>query len=347
VARGIPVSNRDPLTLTAERPTSTGDRPPALAIHPGALGDVLQSVPALRALRRGGPLAFSGQPRIGRLLHSVELVQTVLPFDGLGLSTLFTEEPAPAALVARLGGFRRVISWFGSADEIYARRLRGIVPRCVIAPPVPAVDDPRPVWRHLLDTIGATAVGVTAPLDLSCASRDEAGSTLARLGASASRPLLFVHPGAGGRWKLWPVHVLARIIERFVDLTGAQPLVHQGPADREIVERLAAEMKHPALTLIDPDLPLVAAVLARAAVYLGVDSGVSQLAAAVGAPAVVLLPAATRERWAPWSGTATAMTPDDGLDPVPAVVAALRERMLSAGEPSPRARGRALPRRPA
>ena len=42
-----------------------------LAIHPGALGDVLQAVPALRALRslgRGASVTFAGQPRLAHLL---------------------------------------------------------------------------------------------------------------------------------------------------------------------------------------------------------------------------------------------------------------------------------------
>jgi ADP-heptose:LPS heptosyltransferase len=61
----------------------------------------------------------------------------------------------------------------------------------------------------------------------------------------------------------------------------------------------------PSLRLVEPDLPVLAAVLAGAAAYLGGDTGVSHLAAAVGSPAVLVVPSVTRERWAPWSPTVT------------------------------------------
>ncbi|MGH7404224.1 MAG: glycosyltransferase family 9 protein, partial [Candidatus Rokuibacteriota bacterium] len=84
-------------------------------------------------------------------------------------------------------------------------------------------------------------------------------------------------------------------------------LVHQGPADAAAAARLLALLERPAATLVEPELPLLAAVLGMARAYLGGDSGVSHLAAAVGAPSVVLFPPSTRPRWAPWSPTAAAI----------------------------------------
>ena len=61
-------------------------------------------------------------------------------------------------------------------------------------------------------------------------------------------------------------------------------------------------------------LGLLAGVLSRASAFLGGDSGVSHLAAAAGARAVIVFPAATRRRWSPWSPTAVpvTMTVDEG-----------------------------------
>ena len=53
-----------------------------LVIHPGALGDVLQAVPALSALERGGHrLTFAGQPRLGELLQGMGLVLAAFTFS--------------------------------------------------------------------------------------------------------------------------------------------------------------------------------------------------------------------------------------------------------------------------
>jgi ADP-heptose:LPS heptosyltransferase len=54
---------------------------------------------------------------------------------------------------------------------------------------------------------------------------------------------------------------------------------------------------------------------------------VSHLAASVGAPAVILFPAATREAWAPWSPTAEALTMTRAADQAHMVAAAVGERM--------------------
>ena len=54
-------------------------------------------------------------------------------------------------------------------------------------------------------------------------------------------------------------------------------------------------------------MPALAGVLARCAAYIGNDSGVSHLAAAVGAPAVALF-AAANLAWRPWARAARVLT---------------------------------------
>lgn len=304
------------------------ERAATLVIHPGALGDVLEAVPALRALRRGGVLAFAGQPRLGHLLHGFGLVDGVLPFDGLGLEALFTPDLAPIPLIRRLQSFSRIISWFGARDAVYSERLRTFSPECVIASPLPDDASHLTVWQHLLATIGDPPCPEVRPLDVPRIWRDQGNRALIELGVVSPRPLLVVHPGAGGRWKVWPVEHQARVIEQVIRDTGAQALIHEGPADHDVAEHLRHVLGGRAQWLMEPDLPLLAAVLVQASVYLGGDSGVSHLAAAVGAPAVILFPVATRERWAPWGPTTEVLTLSPQDDQVDRVAAALRERML-------------------
>src|SRR5512139_3692951 len=92
------------------------NREPVLVIHPGALGDVLQAVPALSALRETIParIAFAGQPRLAALLRDTGVADEALAFDGLGLSHLFVPERVPTPVRERLARFHRVISWFGA-----------------------------------------------------------------------------------------------------------------------------------------------------------------------------------------------------------------------------------------
>jgi ADP-heptose:LPS heptosyltransferase len=102
---------------------------------------------------------------------------------------------------------------------------------------------------------------------------------------------------------------------RWVSLeTGSQLLIHQGPADRDAADQLFRALDLPMLHLLEPPLHLLAAVLQEGSAYLGSDSGVSHLAASVGARAVILFSSPNaRERWAPWSATALPLAVSNGL----------------------------------
>ncbi len=272
-----------------------------LVIHPGALGDVLQAVPALRgvqAVAPAAPITFVGQPRLAHLLVELGAAQRARAFDGFGLETLFADAPTPPALADAVGRAHHVVSWFGSRDETYRRRLRALAPRALVAPPVP--DDDTPVWRHLLDTLTGWSLAIPERVEPLPAPALAAGDAP----ADARRPRLVVHPGSGGDWKRWPVERFAEVIRGLRERRALDVLVHQGPADADPAQRLLALLEGDATVLREPDLPRLAAVLGAAAAYLGGDSGVSHLAAAVGAPSVILFPPATFRRWTPWSPTA-------------------------------------------
>jgi len=302
----------------------------ALVIHPGALGDVLQAVPALCALRADGAIAFAGQPRIGELLRELALADSVLSFDALGLSALFTREPLPLALAERLQSYARVVSWFGARENLYRERLAAASRAAMVASPVPGDESSEPVWRHLLATIGRAAHSDPSPLEVPSAQQEAARRALERLGLGGEVWLLVVHPGAGGAWKRWPVVHLARVIEGVRANLPIQVLVHQGPADRDAADELVRALPEPAPRLVEPELPLLAGILGRAGGYLGGDSGVSHLAAAVGAPATILFPAATRDRWTPWSPTARVLAAGTELPSATAIAAAVTATLRAA-----------------
>jgi len=282
-----------------------------LVIHPGALGDVLQAVPALEALGRlGHRLTFAGQPRLGELLQGSGLVLAATPFDTFGLDALFADVPVPNRLASRLSRFRRVVSWFGAREPGYAGRLGALVPEVIVAPPVPNDESPLTVWEHLVETLGAW--DVTRPPELHALATTErwriaARTALMALGADERRPLLIAHPGAGARWKQAPTARFAHALERMAADGGFEVVVHQGPADAPAVDALVNTLGIPAHLYLEPTLTELAGALALAQGYLGSDSGVSHLAACVGTPSVILYPPETLRRWAPWARSAVAL----------------------------------------
>jgi ADP-heptose:LPS heptosyltransferase len=286
-----------------------------LAIHPGALGDVLLAVPALRFLRGRRPerpLVLAAQPRLGRLLAALGELDAAVDFESLGLGALFTADPGPAR--ERLERAGAAVCWFASGEARFVANLTGILPGARVAPP--AADD-IPVWQHLRRTVGAALDGDTAAIRAAPTIAAAGRHALREAGGDGARSVLLVHPGAGGAAKRWPVVGFAAALARLREATAPLAIaVHQGPADAEAAEALMAVLGPRAILLREPPLEALAGVLAAAALYLGNDSGVSHLAAAMGAPSVVLFGRA-RLGWRPWGATARVCLVGEG-DPTEA-----------------------------
>jgi ADP-heptose:LPS heptosyltransferase len=267
-------------------------------IHPGPLGDVLLATPALRALRRrhlGDTLALAAQSTIGELMHAVGLVDVRLRFDLLGLDSLFVDGPVDARARA-LAEATRLVCWFGSKDPTFAKRITELVPGSIVARPWVMGSL---VWQHLLASIGETATAADrAPVRLPPRLAAEGRAALETAGWDGTTPLLVVHPGASGAGKRWPVDGFAAVLARL--RADVAVMVHEGPADAEPVRALVPRLGSRARVLANPTLPVLAAALAHARGFLGNDSGVSHLAAAVGVDSVVLFTSAMRA-WEPWS----------------------------------------------
>ncbi|MBV8266473.1 MAG: glycosyltransferase family 9 protein [Planctomycetaceae bacterium] len=124
------------------------------------------------------------------------------------------------------------------------------------------------------------------------------GRDIGRFGASA--PLLAVHLGAGTAAKRWPPAHWKALIGQYLD-DGWRVVVVGGPEDFEAASGLA-----PHAGLRDwtgrMTVPQTAALLERADLFIGSDSGPAHLAACAGIASVVLFSGTNQSRqWRPWS----------------------------------------------
>jgi heptosyltransferase-3 len=275
---------------------------PAVAIHPGALGDVLLAVPALRALRAaGGAVTLAAQPRLGALLQTLGVVDAHVAFDALGLDALFVDDETRRPCLPALA---RLVCWFGARDPVFVRRLTALVPGAVIAP---SIGGAPPIHAHLLATVGAPSGDWSAPVTAPETVRKLGTAALDAAGADAPPPWLFVHPGAGSAAKCWPAEAFARVIVTLAGRVRLNVVVHQGPADHEAARALRRHLGAGVVWLVEPSLPALAGALAHARLYLGNDSGVSHLAATLGVPALILFDP-RHLAWRPWQAQARVRT---------------------------------------
>ena len=176
-------------------------------------------------------------------------------------------------MIGRLRGFDSIVSWYGSAREEF-RTL--VLELGLPFQFVPALPDGR---AHAVDFYNQQA-------------RALGGRILSRFPAiscpAAAREFAAIHPFASGIDKRAPMELFERAAER---LSARMP-VHWlcGPE----------EDLHNAVRIAD--LYDLACWLRRARVFVGNDSGVSHLAAAVGTPVTAVFPATDPRIWSPRVG---------------------------------------------
>jgi ADP-heptose:LPS heptosyltransferase len=108
------------------------------------------------------------------------------------------------------------------------------------------------------------------------------------------------NPGVNMLDKRWPSH-------QFIELTttlerdGVAVLLSGGPGDVELATQVANRAGIPASRILAgrADIGALAAVLRRATVYVGPDTGVSHIAAAVGVPTIAIFGPTNPRRYRP------------------------------------------------
>lgn len=156
-----------------------------------------------------------------------------------------------------------------------------------------------------LALLGWTGVPVSDRPPTQVAATPAAAATIsARLldaGLPDSAAFALVHPAAALDTKRWAAEKFARVIDFLADDRGLASVVLTSPNEAEIIANLRANSSAPMISFADLSLPEVSALAARARVFVGNDSGIAHIAAAVGAPAVVVFGSSNTAHWRPWA----------------------------------------------
>jgi ADP-heptose:LPS heptosyltransferase len=117
-------------------------------------------------------------------------------------------------------------------------------------------------------------------------------------GLSIGRPLVIIHPGSGSAHKCVAPEPLALVVTA-IQMSGATPVILEGPADRGPVEHLLQSCVSPPIVLKGEDILTVVGVLSQACLFVGQDSGVTHMAGLIGVRTVALFGPTNPARWAP------------------------------------------------
>lgn len=111
-----------------------------------------------------------------------------------------------------------------------------------------------------------------------------------------------IHPAAAFATKQWATENFARVAE-FLTERGYAPVAIAAPNESEVIKTLLGAASVPIVSL-DLSLPEVAALAARSRIFVGNDSGIAHIAAAVGTPSVVIFGSSNIAHWHPWNKAA-------------------------------------------
>ena len=272
-------------------------------LRPGALGDVLAVRGVIRFIKDAFPgveVSLIAPGERGTFLCREGWADRVVDWERAAFSWLFSdgEQPPPPALRALFAGCDWLLCYVdegGSGVSTLEARLETLAPAAgkVFCPSRPAPGHREGIGQWLARAAVAFCArynfleqGYVVDLDALAAARVRISGDASGV-VSDGAPYAVLHPGSGDRRKNWPLTDFAVLGQGLVAAPeqGGEPLarrlvVTSGEADGDLGERLTTALPG-AMHLHQPELETLATVLANARVYVGNDSGVSHLAAAV------------------------------------------------------------------
>jgi len=272
-----------------------------LLVRLGSMGDIIHALPAVAALREAFPRAridWVVESKWTPLLQGNPDVDEVVPLDRSSLSGMSTcvrrlraarytcaldfQGLYKSAMLAALAGARERVGFErgylreGGAAFFYTKRIA-------------------PVGAHvvehnlaLAEAVGAGKAAARFPIHVS----PEADAAVEKqLGTRGVREFFVLSPGGGWLSKCWPAERYGHLHRRLLSLPAFadwNSVVNFGPREKKLAEAVRLVAGEPAPVLLPLDLPQMMALIRRAKLFVGGDSGPLHLAVALRTPVVGL-----------------------------------------------------------
>ncbi|MFL6202422.1 MAG: glycosyltransferase family 9 protein [Thermoanaerobaculia bacterium] len=284
-----------------------------LIVRTSALGDVVHALPVLTALRRHLPEAkigwvveegmapvLAGHPDLDELL--VVKLRKWRRFSSRGMRELggflsALDRFSPDVVLDLMGNHKAgVISALTLADQRigFARRYRR-EPSSAVWISQPVV----PRGTHAVDRMLSLLDGLGLPPE----PADFGPEKLFRaepISIDDSGPFVLLHPGAGWANKRYPPAWWGKAAGLLQARTGIPTWVATARGEEELAAEVERESGGAARQVPAPDLPALAALIRRARLMMGGDSGPTHLAQALGTPVLMLMGPTDPDRHGPY-----------------------------------------------
>ncbi len=290
-----------------------------LVIRLRSIGDTVLTTPSLYALRRFVPNAQIDvllEDWVAPVFAGLDLIDRVItiPKDSTAARARIARElratrydvvynlhgGTTATFLTRSTGARHRV---GFENYQYARLHNHVAP------------SPLQIWQRptlhsveqQLALIGWTGVPVTDRPPTRLTVTESAGQSASEKLRAAGfdrfdhgEPFALIHPTAAFDTKQWATENFARVATELRQ-RNLTPVVVVAPNERSFADALRPPTSGKIVAVDNLSLPEVTAVAARAQLFVGNDSGIAHIAAAAGAPCVVIFGSSNRNHWRPWT----------------------------------------------
>jgi ADP-heptose:LPS heptosyltransferase len=252
-----------------------------LLIRPGAIGDCILSFPALEYLKADYTELWISSAAV----PIARFADTVRPISSTGIDLVGVGDIAMSPeLRETLLPFDSIVSWYGANRPAFRDAIAALGVPCQFHSALP----PPEFAGHAIDFFAGQ---VGAPVSL---------VPRIKIQPANSRDSVVMHPFSGSARKNWP-------LASFLQLADKLPLKVEWTAGPE--EDLPNATRF-------ANLADLAAWIAGGRLYIGNDSGITHLAAAVGTETLALFGPTSPDRWAP-RGRNVALLRGDPLSELP------------------------------
>ena len=296
-----------------------------LVIHFGQLGDIVLGLPAFRAIRQRFPnariTAAVGKPAnevIAMSGYADEIfeVDRVSLRDGnklisIGRIIKFVRRVRQAKFdfvidLHSLSETNLLGYLSGAPQRLYSRRPgRSLDYLANFRPRPPLEENSRHVTDRYLDVL--KSLDIQNPSRVPVIKTSPAGdfavdALLKKEKAQSGELLVGLFPGAGHVSRKWPLEHYAQLADHLIRNNRVRVVVFAGPEEREMVPHMRTIFPPNTIFLDRLTIPQLVSAQARLTVLISNDTGPAHLAAAVGAPVVVILDCPTPHSFVPRGG---------------------------------------------
>ena len=280
-----------------------------LVIRGGAIGDFVLTLPAIKLLRDRFPQAhieILGHKHIAALAEKRFYADAIRSIESGPLAKFFSKDSElPAEWANYFASFDLIVSYLFDPDRIFETNVERTGIKTFLAGPS-KLDNSEHAALQLARPLAALGLRLKNPAaQLYPSDADRA------LIASSGKTNVVLHPGSGSETKNWPIENWQKLGD-FLLSADRNLLVIVGEADEERARTLKSGWSRKQVQFVK-NLPLTQlAALLEGGFFIGHDSGISHIAAAVGAKCILLFGWTDSEIWAPANENVTVLRAPEG-----------------------------------